>query len=54
MNTIAMRSAMRANIVIGTTTDVCQTVAKGPIAVATQRWLRAATFAHQTTGLAPR
>ena len=44
---------MRGHIAIGTTTDACQTVAKGTIAVATQQWLRAAASAHQATGLAP-
>ena len=50
--TIALRRAMRAHRAIATT-DVCQTVARGVIAVATQQWLRAAEFAHQATGLVP-
>ena len=51
--TIAERRAMRAHGVGATTTNACQTVAKGTIAVATQQWLRAAASAHQATGLAP-
>ena len=51
-STIARRREMRAHGA-GATTYACQTVAKGTIAAATQRWLRAAAFAHQTTGLAP-
>ena len=53
LRTIAERRGMRARIAIIATTDACQTVAKGIIAVATQQWLRAAEFAHQATGLAP-
>ena len=52
LGTIATRRAVRAHGA-GATTNACQTVAKGTIAAATQRWLRAAAFAHQTTGLAP-